>query len=88
MDTEILRREITLTADANFVYYKTVPLVNNGFYKKLMTKGYLLFDTEDGFAYILLETPNCYGSVDMHTYGEWATIEEAELWLANPTPLY
>lgn len=91
-----LKREIELRAGEEtnrdglcwFIYYKDVPLVNNGYYKTLKTKGYLVFDEEANYYFILLETPNCYESVDLHTYGEWETLAEAEAWLENPTPLY
>jgi hypothetical protein len=93
--TPPLKRELVLAADHLFVYYRGVPLVNNGYYKKLMTRGYLVRDVSDTPSaeesehfYILLETPNCYDSQDLHTYGEWETLAEAEAWLENPVPLY
>jgi hypothetical protein len=95
-----MKREIELRAGEEinadgrcyFVYYRDVPLVNNGYYKVLRSRGYLAFEAGeedgDGYYYISLETPNCNDSVDYHTYGEWKTIEEAEAWLAHPVSLY
>lgn len=92
-----MKREIELRAGEEinrdgrcwFIYYKDVPLVNNGYYKTLKTKGYLVQDEESDLFYILLETPSCYGDLaDLHTYGEWTTLGEAEAWLEKPTMLY
>lgn len=83
-------QEVELTADAHYVRYKGKPILNNEFYQKLMSRGFLIHSPEDyptgaQFQFIV-QTPvaNDPKTKDHHFVGCWNTLLEAQQWLEHP----
>lgn len=83
-------QEIELTADEYYVRYKGKPILNNGLYGKLMSRGFLIHspdDYETGAQFqFLVQTPLAGDpkAFDTHFVGCWNTLAEAQQWLKKP----